>query len=199
MAASILVHEFFLKDTEAVARNLLGKILCLRRGAGRSVERYRIVETEAYLGLSDPACHSYHGKPTARVASMYLSGGHVYVYLIYGMYSCLNIVTGDETKPEAVLIRAVEPLADLGTAPAKKLMTTNGPGKLCRQLGIDRVHFDGLCLWKKDSALWIEEGEVLTALKIRASARIGVQNYGGDAGTRPLRFHILDNPYVSRK
>ncbi|MEO5668349.1 MAG: DNA-3-methyladenine glycosylase [Bdellovibrionota bacterium] len=198
MAAAILVQSFFLKDTKKVARDLLGKTLCLKKPRGRGLSRFKIVETEAYLGLEDPACHSFHAKRTERVRSLYLPGGHAYVYLIYGIYNCLNVVTGDETHPEAILIRAIEPLDGNLVEARTSDLKTNGPGKLCRYLGITRAKHDGIALWKKESGLWIEEGERLKASQIVVTKRIGVQNYPGGAADWPLRFHVRANPYVSK-
>lgn len=119
---------------------------------------------------------------------MYLAGGHAYVFFIYGMYYCLNVVTREPGNPQAVLIRAVQPLdADL---------QTNGPGKLCRAYRIDRGD-DGVKLFSRRSRIWIEEGEKKKHPHI-ATTRVGI-DYAGDAKHWPLRFYIEGNPYVSRK
>lgn len=115
--------------TEEVARALLGAVLHRRLDDGTLLAG-RIVETEAYLGLRDDACHSFHGRRTARVRSLYLPAGAAYVYLIYGIHLCLNVVTGDEQRPEAVLVRALAPLAGGGTdAPAAGPASGRRPGR----------------------------------------------------------------------
>jgi DNA-3-methyladenine glycosylase len=200
----VLPQSFYLRDTEKVARELLGKVLCVRMpapGGGPSmILRSTIVETEAYLGETDRACHSFSGRRTNRVESMYLEGGHSYVYLIYGMYFCLNVVTREAGCPEAVLIRAVEP-HDFEMTPtlAKKSnrvkLPTNGPGKLCRHYGIVRAD-DGLSLFSKRSRLWIEEGEP-RRMKPVATTRVGI-DYAGDAKDWDLRFYLPDSPFVSK-
>jgi DNA-3-methyladenine glycosylase len=183
-----LPPSFYQKKTEIVAQRLLGKNLC-RRWRGK-VFRYRIVETEAYLGIGDPACHTFGGRNTQRVQSMYLDGGHSYIYLIYGMYYCLNVVTKTPRHPEAVLIRAVEPLQP------EKDIHTDGPGKLCRHLHLTKKE-DGLSLWKK-SSLWIEDAPAVPKKNIVAKKRIGV-DYAGSAAKWPLRFYLRGNSYVSRQ
>lgn len=165
-----------------MARALLGARLVVRDG--RREFRGIITETEAYLGLSDPFAHSFHGKPTARVASMYLDGGHAYVYLIYGMYFCLNIATRKAGVPEAVLIRAC--FDETGVVDPKKL---SGPGKICRELGITRAD-DGLDVTQK-KRLWIEKGIKGPAKsEIIASARVGLSDKH-EAAHWPLRYRWL--------
>ena len=189
----ILKKDFYNRDTAQVAEDLLGKILNVKTSKG--LLRSRIVETEAYLGITDPACHTYNGRKTPRVSSMYLAGGHSYVYLIYGMYYCLNFVTKTEKEPEAVLIRAVEPL---GVSYAtKKEISTNGPGKLCRFYSITKKD-DGLPLWKKESDLFVsDDGLKIPYDQIERSARIGVE-YAKEAAQWPLRFYVKGNRFVSR-
>ena len=132
---------------------------------------------------------------------MYLDGGHSYIYLIYGMHHCLNVVTRTSAHPEAVLIRAAEPLVEL-SAPlttlklAKSKIPTNGPGKLCRYLGRTKNQ-DGLELWNQESGLWIEEAARLSSGRIVEKSRIGV-DYAGKAAPWPLRFYIRENPFVSK-
>lgn len=127
---------------------------------------------------------------------MYLAGGHAYVYLIYGMYDCLNVVTRSSEEPEAVLIRAIEPLDFVSGSKLKKSeIPTNGPGKLCRFWNISRAQ-DGAALWTRKSPIWIEDGE--RAEKIVATRRIGV-DYAGEAADWPLRFYLSGNPFVSKR
>lgn len=190
----ILPQEFYFRDTESVAKSLIGKVLNIK--TGKQKQKARIVEVEAYLGIADPACHTFENRCTPRTKSMYLDGGHSYVYFIYGMYYCLNFVTRTKEHPEAVLIRAVQPL-DGETQVKKKDFKTNGPGKLCKYYNITREH-DGLCLWKKKSSLYvIDDGFKVKKNDIITSSRIGVA-YAADAAQWPLRFYLKDNLYVSK-
>jgi DNA-3-methyladenine glycosylase len=178
-------RAFFRRDTETVARGLLGMhIARLWRGrwyAGR------IVETEAYLGVADRAAHSWGGRRTERVAPMYMDGGHLYVFFVYGMHHCANVVTGREGTPEAVLLRAA--VAPVG-APARLL---SGPGRLCAALGITRA-FSGLDLLG-GGPVAILKGRGPRP-RIGVSPRIGV-DYAGEAKEWPLRFFDLDSSAVS--
>lgn len=191
----ILSQDFYFQDTKTVAKELLGKILHIKIGTRE--QKARIVETEAYLGIDDPACHTFNGRNTPRVRSMYLDGGHSYVYLIYGMYYCLNVVTRTSEFPEAVLIRGVEPLEAAPQLMKKKDFKTNGPGKLCKHYGITKDH-DGLRLWKKNSELFIsDDSHEVKKRGIISVPRIGV-DYAGEAALWPLRFYLKDNLFVSR-
>lgn len=199
-----LGNNFFKRDTVEVAKNLLGKKII--RNISGNFFCAKIVETEAYLGLEDKACHSYGGNITKRNEILYKEGGTIYVYLIYGMYNLLNIVTKNENDPEAVLIRAVEPIEhidamavnrfgkiykDLSSYQKKNL--TNGPGKLSMAMGIDRA-LNGKIL--SPDYLYIEDGEYVK--NIIETKRIGI-DYAGEDANLPLRFYIEDNPYVSVK
>lgn len=171
------VSRAFLRgDTVKAARGLIGAWIA-RRHKGHWYGA-RIVETEAYLGRHDPAAHSYGGRRTPRVEPMYRDGGHLYVYLVYGLHHCANVVTGTEGVAEAVLLRAAE--GPEGT-PEKLL---SGPGRLCRALGITTAA-SGLDL--------LAGGELRLARgpgrprAIRATPRIGV-DYAGEAAGWPLRF-----------
>jgi DNA-3-methyladenine glycosylase len=191
----LLPRSFYLQKTEIVAQELLGKTLCFRSPSKR-IFKGRIAETEAYLGIDDPACHSFGERRTERVRSMYLHGGHSYVYRIYGIYDCLNVVTRSPAEPEAVLIRAVEPLGyERAAKITKSELPTNGPGKLCRAWGITKKH-DGLALFTRSSGLWIEDGE--RSEKIVKTTRIGV-DYAGRAAAWKLRFYLANNPFISSK
>jgi DNA-3-methyladenine glycosylase len=160
-----------------VARDLLGKILSFEAASGR------IVETEAYLGEDDGAAHSARGI-TPRTQVIFGPPGHAYVYLIYGMYDCLNIVCEPEGIAGCVLIRALEPVSGLkGLA--------NGPGKLTRAMGINRTH-NGVDVTK--GPITIHALERAEKLEIATSARIGITK----SADLPLRFFIKDNPSVSR-
>lgn len=191
----ILPQDFYFQDTETVAKSLLGKILHIKLGPKE--QKARIVEVEAYLGIEDPACHTFGGRNTQRVRSMYLEGGHSYVYLIYGMYHCLNVVTRTTEFPEAVLIRAVQSLEAVPHLMKKKDFKTNGPGKLCKYYEITKEQ-DGLRLWKKNSALFISEDDhQVKKGSIISAPRIGVE-YAAEAAQWPLRFYLKNNLFVSR-
>lgn len=180
-----LPRSFYERDTETVARDLLGMHLVHVLGGTPRVGR--IVETEAYLGTHDLASHSSRGR-TPRTDVMFGPPGHAYVYLIYGVHNCLNVVTEPEGHAAAVLIRALEPLRNITTG-------TKGPGLLCRALGIDRS-LSGHDLLSAD--LFIAEPEVKEPLKIVTRPRIGV-DYAGEWAAKPLRFYIEGNAFVSRK
>ncbi|MDU6742848.1 DNA-3-methyladenine glycosylase [Peptoniphilus harei] len=202
----ILENDFFKRDTVEVAKSLIGKKII--RNISGNFFCAKIVETEAYLGLEDRACHSYGGRITDRNKTLYLPGGHIYVYLIYGMYDLLNIVTRDEEHPEAVLIRGVEPLEnldgisknrfgkayeDLSTYQRKNL--SNGPGKLSMALGINRS-LNGKVLSK--DYLYIEDADEISESDLLITKRIGI-DYADEDANLPLRFCLRDNPYVSKK
>jgi DNA-3-methyladenine glycosylase len=193
-----LSNDFFHQPTEIVARELLGKKLTHVIG-GKTVSGL-IVETEAYLGLSDKAAHSYGGKRTSRTNHLYQRGGSAYIYLIYGMYNCFNVVCGDENRPEAVLIRALEPVDGIsfmqkqrGRARDKNL--TNGPGKLCDALRITKNQ-NGHNL--RTQPLFIEDvGSALRTNQIVAAKRVGI-DYAEEAIHWPLRFYVKENTFVSK-
>ncbi len=178
-----LERGFYDRDTRAVALDLLGKILVRRDG--RRPRMGRIVETEAYLGVHDRACHSARGR-TARTETMFGPPGRAYVYLVYGMHHCLNVVTEAEGRACAVLLRALEPLDGLDSR-------CDGPGRLCRALGVDRS-FDGCDLVGGPLAL-MDDGFQLPAVDRRP--RVGV-DYAGAWARRRLRFLIRGHPCVSR-
>ena len=178
-----LEREVLARGAAEVAPELLGAVLVMQTPEG--VVRARIVETEAYVGQHDLACHASKGL-TARNAVMFGPAGHAYVYLIYGMYHMLNVVTATEGDPQAVLIRACEP-------PPGSELQLNGPGKLTRALGITReLNGHDLSL----PPLVLERGE--PPRRIGASPRIGV-DYAGEWAQRPLRFFDLDSEHVSRR
>lgn len=190
--------SFYRRDTEVVARELLGQRLCRLLPDGRLLSGI-IVETEAYLGVTDPACHTFGGKRTPRTETMYAGGGVAYVYLIYGMYCCLNAVTRNEGDPEAVLIRALA--AEQGHEfwqaqhpSLKPHQWLSGPGRLCRALQIDRG-CNGLSL--RSGQLWIAPGVDTPVSDVIASPRIGV-GYAGEAARWPLRFSVAGEAAVSR-
>jgi DNA-3-methyladenine glycosylase len=179
-----LPRTFYARDALSVARDLLGMQLVIRQPTGLKVGR--IVETEAYLGPQDLAAHSAGGRRTARTEVMYGPAGHAYVYLIYGIWNCLNVVAGTPGVPHAVLLRAVEPVAGIQSP-------SWGPGLLCRALGIDRT-YNGADLRGRE--LWIRAPKRVPPLRIATATRIGV-DYAGDWAHRPWRFFDRDSPFVS--
>lgn len=180
----MLPRAFYDRDTATVARDLLGMHLVhVVDGVARVG---RIVETEAYLGPHDLAAHSSKGL-TARTRVMFGPPGHAYVYLVYGLHCCLNLVTEGTGSGSAVLLRALEPIANLGPR-------TRGPGLLCRAMGIDRSH-DGVDLLS--AALHVVEPPVARRFAIARRPRVGV-DYAGPWARRLLRFCIKDDPWLSR-
>lgn len=195
-----LAREFYTRaDTLAVARELLGKRLVVPAPTGERVAG-RIVETEAYLGVEDAAAHSYGGRRTARTETMYAVGGTVYVYFVYGMHHQFNVVTGAEGSPHAVLIRALEPEEGVERMrerrPAKPdRQLTSGPGKLCRALGLDlsynKADLTGSLVWVEDA------GQRVSHEEIAAGPRVGI-DYAGDYVSKPWRFWLKGNAFVSK-
>ena len=184
-ATSVLPRSFYDRDTELVARELLDKRLVhVVDGVPRVG---RIVETEAYLGTHDLAAHSSRGR-TARTEVMFGPPGYAYVYVIYGIHHCLNVVTGPEARASAVLIRALEPVRNVEGS-------TKGPGLLCRAMGID-LRLYGHDLLSDDFHL--AEPEESEPFEIVARPRVGV-DYAGEWAAKPLRFYVAGSPYVSRK
>jgi DNA-3-methyladenine glycosylase len=181
----MLPRAFYDRDPVQVARELLGKHLVLRANGTERVGR--IVETEAYLGPHDLAAHSARGR-TARTEVMFGPPGHAYVYLIYGMHHCMNVVTQAEGQASAVLLRALQPVRGLDAH-------TRGPGLLCKAMGIDRT-LNGHDLLSP--AFHIAEPESTERIVIVRRPRIGV-DYAGHWAKRLLRFYILGNAYISRE
>jgi DNA-3-methyladenine glycosylase len=197
----ILQRAFYQQDTIKVAKNLLGKILVNESSQGKTTGR--IVETEAYRGPEDKAAHSSGGRRTARNEVMFGEKGHAYVYFIYGMYYCFNVTAGHvPDKPEAVLIRALEPVEgqDImakrrGARQAKAVNLTNGPSKLCMAMGISKSQN------KTDLTsppLYIEDALPVPKEDIVETTRIGV-DYADEWKNRYWRFYIKRNSFVSAK
>ncbi|MCR4433143.1 MAG: DNA-3-methyladenine glycosylase [Caldiserica bacterium] len=189
-----LPRSFYLQDTLEVARSLIGKLLVHR--VGESYLSGFIVETEAYVGPDDRASHASRGL-TKRTAPMFGPPGHAYIYLIYGMYYCFNVVTERENYPAAVLIRALEPFEGIELMLERRKVKSrreiaNGPGKLTLALGITR-EMNGWDLCTSD--LWIEEGR--SPEKIGQGTRIGV-HYAGEWKEKPWRFFEVGSEYLSR-
>jgi DNA-3-methyladenine glycosylase len=195
---SRLSRDFFARDTLTIARELLGQRL-VRVLDGKRLSG-RIVEVEAYVGEGDQACHARGGR-TKRNAPMYGPPGHGYVYFVYGMHYCFNVVTEREGFPAAVLIRALEPLEGIEGMRARRrgrpdAQLTSGPARLCQALDIDR-RLDGADLCTPDALLFLEEDIPIPDEAVGTSPRVGVR---GDevAVTIPWRLHIRGNRYVSR-
>lgn len=195
----IIKRDFYLRDGLEVARDLLGKIIV--REIDEEKFYFKIVETEAYIGPEDKGAHSYGGKITPRTKPIFDEGGITYIYLIYGMYYCLNIVANKVNVPHCVLIRAVEPLNEKAITFSKanrpiksrKLQDlTNGPGKLCKALKIDKA-LNEIDVTKK-GALYILDGEVPS--EIVMDKRINI-DYAEEYKDKEWRFYIQGNPYVS--
>lgn len=197
----MLEKDFYRRDGLVVARELLGKVLV--RKVNGNIYKYKIVETEAYRGPEDKGCHAYNNKRTERTKPIFEEGGITYVYLIYGMYSCLNIVAERKGIPHAVLIRGVEPVNEESInfakqnrpIKSKKLEDlTNGPGKLCKALKIDKA-LNAVSLLARDE-IWITEGEEVGT--VISCPRINIA-YAEEYVDVPWRFYIEDNPFVSIK
>jgi DNA-3-methyladenine glycosylase len=170
MKSKRLQREFYLRDVLQVAPDLVGKIMVVRT-EGNLFRRLAVTDVEAYRGSEDRACHASKGR-TERTEIMFHEGGHLYVYLIYGMYWMLNVVTGDAENPQAVLIRGVESLS--------------GPGKLTKTLGIDRTFYgEDLTV---SGRLWFED----TGFKpqIKSGERIGIDYAGEYWKSKPWRFYL---------
>ncbi|MCC2626159.1 MAG: DNA-3-methyladenine glycosylase [Burkholderiales bacterium] len=180
-----LGYEFYNRDTQIVARELLGKYLVHKYNQVEMIGK--IVETEAYLGAHDLAAHSSKGL-TDRTKIMFGPAGLAYVYLIYGVHHCMNVVTEEEGCGSAVLIRAIEPIANINAK-------TNGPGLLCRAMSIDR-QLNGYSLCSDN--FYIAAPDELSKIKIIKRPRIGV-NYARHWSKRLLRFYIKDNLFISKK
>ncbi|MFL5320567.1 MAG: DNA-3-methyladenine glycosylase [Myxococcaceae bacterium] len=181
-----LPRSFYNRPALVVAKELLGKTLVLSESGKRRAGI--IVETEAYVGEHDLACHAAKGR-TKRTEVLFGPPGHAYVYLIYGMYDCFNVVTEPEGVAAAVLIRGLEPLEGIDPA-----LETNGPGKLCRAMEITRQHNRlDLC----GEVLWLEDGRVVKPSQIAKGARIGV-DYAGEWAHKHYRFWIDGNAHVSK-
>jgi DNA-3-methyladenine glycosylase len=195
-----LPREFYTRtNVLTVAREILGKLLVFPTRNQRRVSG-RIVEVEAYRGPEDRAAHSYGGRRTKRTKTMYGIGGTVYVFFVYGMYNQFNVVTNVEDNPHAILIRAVEPVEGIEIMRKRRHgqpdhNLTNGPGKLCLALGIDR-ELD--CADLTGNRVWIEDAGKIPRSQIASGPRIGI-DYAEEWKDKPWRFWIKNNSFVSRK
>ncbi|MCC6277109.1 MAG: DNA-3-methyladenine glycosylase [Oligoflexia bacterium] len=179
--------SFYLQPTKTVAKKLIGKTL-VRIDNGIRLAGV-ISETEAYLGVGDPACHTFNGRRTAHTEVMWGPGGVAYVYFIYGMHFCLNVVTRKSGQPEAVLIRGIIPTEGIeimqkARGGITRSQVSNGPAKLCQALNISRQE-NGISLLGE--SLWIEETVNSVSKRIDITPRIGI-DYAGTAAKWPLRF-----------
>jgi DNA-3-methyladenine glycosylase len=194
-AASRIPRSFYARPVLEVAEDVIGKILVARSAEG--VTAGRIVEAEAYRGPEDRAAHSYGGRRTARTEVMFGPPGYAYVFFVYGMHYNFNLVTGSLGEPEAVLIRALEPLVGLELMALRRSVSkerpelTNGPGKLCQALGIGRADY-GADLCK--SRIFLTDG---SPASVGRSPRVGI-DYAGDWAKKPWRFFERGNRYVSK-
>jgi len=194
-----LPREFYTRpNVVTVARDLLGKLLVVPEKNGRRVSGI-IVETEAYRGPIDRAAHSYGGRRTKRTETMYGLGGTAYVFFVYGMYNQFNVVTNVEDAPHAVLIRALEPREGIELMRARRHNQpdhnlTNGPGKLCIALDIDR-RLDAADLL--GALVWLEDAEKIPRSRIMSGPRVGI-DYAEEWVDKPWRFWLKGNPHVSR-
>lgn len=194
-----LPREFYTRpNVLTVARDLLGKLLVVPAEDGRRVSGM-IVEVEAYRGPEDRASHAYGGRRTKRTETMYREGGIAYVYFVYGMYYQFNVVCNVSDIPHAILVRALEPVEGIELMRERRHQhpdhnLTNGPGKLCIALNIDRA-LDGSDLL--GDRVWIEEYERVPPRRIAKGPRIGI-DYAEGWIEKPWRFWIRDNSYVSR-
>lgn len=202
----IIEKSFYRKGALELAEKLLGKIL-VRKVDGR-VLKGKIVETEAYIGEIDKASHAYNSRRTERTEPLFHEGGIAYVYFIYGLYHCFNVISGEKDKGEGVLIRAVEPLNEFDyisqkrfkndfneLSNAKKKTLTNGPSKLCMAYSIDKS--DNYKKLYEESDFYIEDSTE-DNFEIVKTTRIGI-DYAEEAIEFPWRFYIKDNPYISVK
>jgi DNA-3-methyladenine glycosylase len=193
-----ITRKFYERDAVTVARDLLG--LTLVHETKEGITKGIIVETEAYMGTIDAAAHSYKSKPSGRTNVQYGEGGHAYIYLIYGMYYCMNIVTNQVEVPEVVLLRALEPVEGIELMKKRRntdkiLNLCSGPGKLCAAMGIDKENYGmDLC----QNQLYLEQEAGYERSEVIASKRINI-DYAKEAKDYLWRFTIKDNKFVSVK
>ena len=202
----IISKEFYNRSALEVAQDLLGKVLV--REVDGKILKGKIVETEAYIGAIDKACHAYNGRRTKRTEILYEDAGVSYIYFIYGLYHCFNVVTNKKDVAEAVLIRAIEPINELDyisnirynkkydeLTKAQSKNLTNGPSKLCLAYLIDK-DLNGDKLYEQGK-IYLEESEE-NDFEIVKTKRIGI-DYAEEAKDFLWRFYIKDNDFVSKK
>ena len=195
-----LTREFFIRDTRLVARELLGTNLVRKTGKGSIIGK--IIEVEAYLGPEDKACHSYNYLKTKRTQVMYKEPGTLYVYFIYGMYFCLNVITEPKGMPCAVLIRQLFPIEGVEQMIENRRVKigknfrnlTDGPGKLCMALNITKEKLNGKDSCSTDSKLFFTQGKKIDNKNIVLKKRIGV-DYAEEDKDRLLRFTLINGDF----
>ncbi|MGM0419424.1 MAG: DNA-3-methyladenine glycosylase [Bacillota bacterium] len=197
-----LRKDFYAKDAVTLAQDLIGKIVV--RIINQIEIQAKIVETEAYVGPEDKACHAYNNRRTARTEVMYKPPGHAYIYLIYGMHHCFNIVAAEQDKPEAVLIRAVEPVKGVDFIKEERQIgnrsrteLTNGPGKLTQALSITK-DLNGISLVTNGKLFLIDSLKTLNKHKIKSALRINI-NYAEEYIKKPWRFYLESSEYISAR
>ncbi|SDL50281.1 DNA-3-methyladenine glycosylase [Halarsenatibacter silvermanii] len=205
----MLDRDFFRRDAVTVARELIGKKL-VRYLEGEKLS-LRIVETEAYCGPEDEACHASGGRRTERTEPMFLQGGHLYIYLIYGIHRCLNIVAAEVDSPHAVLIRAGEPLEGIELMRENRTLDdpnyhqiAGGAGRICQALSLDE-DYSGLNLLKSEEIHieYIDEGERIcdddgeNNFEIVSSSRINIDYAGDTYRNKPWRFYLKNSSCLS--
>jgi DNA-3-methyladenine glycosylase len=190
-----LGRKFYTAPALEVSKKVLGKYLVRKIGDKKLVGK--IVEVEAYPGPEDKASHAFGMKRTARNEAEYKTGGHIYIYLVYGMYWQFNISTGKDGFPECFLIRAIEPVSGFPEMKeSDKIKLANGPGKLCRWLSLDKSLY-GVDMCASDE-IWLEEGESVAPKDISAGPRIGIDYAGPKWAKKPWRFWIKNNKFISK-
>ena len=202
----IIIKDFYNRSALDVAQDLLGKILV--REVDGKILKGKIVETEAYIGSIDKACHAYNGRRTKRTEILYDDPGVSYIYFIYGLYHCFNVVTNKKDVSEAVLIRAIEPINELDyisnirynkkydeLTKAQSKNLTNGPSKLCLAYLLNK-DLNAIKLYEKGAVYITDDNN--EDFEIVASKRIGI-DYAEEAKDFLWRFYIKDNIYVSKK
>ncbi|MFX1314587.1 MAG: DNA-3-methyladenine glycosylase [Promethearchaeota archaeon] len=190
-----LTREFFNRDTKLVAKELLGKYLVRKSEEGVMVGK--VIEVEAYLGIKDKACHSFDSKMTERTKVMYEEPGTLYIYFVYGMYYCLNVITEPKGVPCAILIRQLYPVAGIELIKENRNVKVgknfknlcDGPGKLCMAMNITKEKFNGIDSCAIDSKLYFTEGEEIKNEKITLNKRIGI-DYAEEDKDKLLRFTL---------
>lgn len=193
-----LQREFYLEDGVTLAKNLIGKVLVHK--SKNEITKGIIVETEAYMGEIDDAAHSFRGKKDGRTNIQYGIGGFSYIYLIYGMHHCMNIVANVEDRPEAVLIRALQPIEGIDIMKTRRKTDKihnlcNGPGKLCQAMDIDKSHYGiDLC----GTTMYVEEPIEQNVIEVIASKRINI-DYAEQSKNNLWRFTMKDNKFISAK
>jgi DNA-3-methyladenine glycosylase len=186
------------ESVEEMARGLLGNYLCTNIDG--NIVKGMIVETEAYCGRDDKACHANNNRRTRRNEIMYATGGHAYVYLCYGMHYLFNVVTNREGYADAVLIRALEPVQGLEQMMLRRNMTkpdkriTSGPGAMSQAMGISLKHYGQKLT---GGEIWIENGQKIQENRVGVTTRVGVQ-YAGEDALKLWRFYVKDNGWVSK-